>query len=391
MASGGDGGGVHDEKRMPQQLQPAGWAQAHASSSGGETGARMLTGPGDSMEEPHRAPGSADAGAAHALSIAGRTIGVHGGVSFERRVALRKTRSWSAGRGRRRLERREPLARHVSMWVRDGVKDATLQSGNRVGAMAENDVFLLLEVGRTFGFQQHVCTNWPHPNMEKNLNVEGQRERDRGEGQAGAQHSASTRRGKDVQRVRCKRREYIGVTRVESPPSLREKILSQGLALSSGGQGSGVVEGVVRRASKSDVAALIAAAPVSAARPERTGARALGKRWQKAVSGACGREGCSQIRWKGADGGGHLNRRGGAFCEMRGNPHAVYSHARSVALVLDGDSRRVQRDHRKRGMGKRTKDKGRRTTTRLCRCGLRVARGNKRELDRRGWAERAGK
>jgi hypothetical protein len=53
-----------------------GWAQARASSSGGETGARMLTGPGDSMEEPHRAAGSADAGAAHALSIA---IGVHGG------------------------------------------------------------------------------------------------------------------------------------------------------------------------------------------------------------------------------------------------------------------------------------------------------------------------
>jgi hypothetical protein len=55
------------------------WAQAHASSSGGGTGARMLTGPGDPMEEPHRAPGSADAGAAHAFSIAGRTIGVHGG------------------------------------------------------------------------------------------------------------------------------------------------------------------------------------------------------------------------------------------------------------------------------------------------------------------------
>ncbi|KAJ7904072.1 hypothetical protein B0H13DRAFT_1881919 [Mycena leptocephala] len=82
-----------------------------------------------------------------------------------------------------------------------------------------------------------------------NLNVEGQRERDRGQDQAGVQRSASTRSGKDVQRVRCKRREYVGVSR-GVPPSLREKILSQGLALSSGGQGSGAVEGVVQRAVK---------------------------------------------------------------------------------------------------------------------------------------------
>ncbi|KAJ7887984.1 hypothetical protein B0H13DRAFT_1888609 [Mycena leptocephala] len=51
------------------------WAQAHASGGDGETGARMLTGPGDPMEESVWAPGNANAAAAHALGVAGRTIG----------------------------------------------------------------------------------------------------------------------------------------------------------------------------------------------------------------------------------------------------------------------------------------------------------------------------
>ncbi|KAJ7917851.1 hypothetical protein B0H13DRAFT_1869891 [Mycena leptocephala] len=161
-----------------------------------------------------------------------------------------------------RFERRGRFAQDTvaCAWERDGVKDATLQSDNRVGSMVGNDVFLLLEAGRTVKddevdveeverkegsgretHQNRAISMNPDPSQkgeisgpaidtsmlwpgrldsnanrphQKNLNVESQRERDRGEGQAGAQRSASTRRGKDLQRVRCKRREYLGVTRV---------------------------------------------------------------------------------------------------------------------------------------------------------------------------------
>jgi hypothetical protein len=49
--------------------------------------------------------------------------------------------------------------------------------------------------------------------MEKNISVEGQRERDRcGGDQVG---SVSKRAGTEVQRGRCKRREYSGRSRLD--------------------------------------------------------------------------------------------------------------------------------------------------------------------------------
>ncbi|KAJ7811450.1 hypothetical protein B0H13DRAFT_1926726 [Mycena leptocephala] len=299
-----------------RHIKLRGCVRAQAWSSDGGTGARMLTGPGDPMEESVWAPGNANAAATHALGVAA-------GVSFERQGHVAQDTVAVGGKGRRPRERRGPLARHVvsagggsgrdfnvrcavwSVWNRDAFKDGALQSDNRVGAgsnleergrmVKDNERSSGRGCGRSREKRRERrethqnraipinpdpsqkgensgpaidAANRPHPNMEKNLNVEGQRERDRGEGRAGAQRSASMRRGKDVQRVRRKRREYR-VTRgcLGSRPSLREKILSQGLALSSGGQGSGIVEGVVRRAVNR----------VSAARPERTRARALAK------------------------------------------------------------------------------------------------------------------
>jgi hypothetical protein len=74
-------------------------------------------------------------------------------MSFERRGRVAQDTVAVGRRGRRRLERRGPLVWHAasagggsgpgfnlrcavwSVWKRDGVKDATLQSDNRVGAV----------------------------------------------------------------------------------------------------------------------------------------------------------------------------------------------------------------------------------------------------------------
>ncbi|KAJ7898124.1 hypothetical protein B0H13DRAFT_1884360 [Mycena leptocephala] len=296
MASGGDGGGVRDEKRVPRPLQPADtvgggcvvvrWAQA-----------RVEQRRRDWSEDAHGAGGpDGGAGAEHQgtqtqllrMHLVLRVVrsGCTAGVSFERRDSIGQDTVAVGGRGRRRLERREPLARHVvsagggsgrdfnvrcavwSVWERDVVKDATLESVNRASVRREvhrtvkdNEGrsgrgrgrsrekrrergekrtkiarFPLTQihrrrgelgtshrcqyvVARTFGFQRHVRTNRPHL---KNLNVEDQWELGRGKGQAGARHSVSTGRGKEY--------SMSGVR-----GCLREKILSQGLALSSGG------------------------------------------------------------------------------------------------------------------------------------------------------------
>ncbi|KAJ7924021.1 hypothetical protein B0H13DRAFT_1864317 [Mycena leptocephala] len=145
MASGGDGGGVHDEKRMPQQLQPAVHNEAEkATSARGDAGcmcykhrwrwvcrggmgpsARVEQRQRDWSEDAHGARGpDGGAGAEHQGALT---------QALRMQLVLRVVRSGCTA---------------SSMWVRDGVKDATLQSGNRVGAMVENDVFLLLQAGR---------------------------------------------------------------------------------------------------------------------------------------------------------------------------------------------------------------------------------------------------
>ncbi|KAJ7810550.1 hypothetical protein B0H13DRAFT_1927315 [Mycena leptocephala] len=198
------------EERHIKLRSGADWGDASERRGGVATAGlerRCSRDPGTRWRSRRRAPGNANAAAAHAVSGAGRTIVVHGG--------------------------------RESVWERDSVKDATLQSENRVGAgsnLEEGGRTVMdnegrsgrgrgtsrekrrerernapksrdsheprsIAEGRELG-TSHRCqyvvartldssgtsatANRPHPNMEKNFNVEGQRERDRGEDLAGA-------------------------------------------------------------------------------------------------------------------------------------------------------------------------------------------------------------
>ncbi|KAJ7884685.1 hypothetical protein B0H13DRAFT_1889896 [Mycena leptocephala] len=205
----------------------------------------------------------------------------------ERHIKLRSGANW--GEGSRctagvSFERRDSIGQETV--ARDGVKDATLQLGNRVVQcvvvrglgrgvpvldMVENDGFLLFEAGRwarSREGRERIMKGGVDVDVEEAERKEGSGERNAPKSrdsfnpdpsqELGTSHRHQQRTGHSRKRRRismwrvnggrvegkarlvlsAQRRRGV-VKMYRCPPSLREKIISQGLALSSGGQGSG--------------------------------------------------------------------------------------------------------------------------------------------------------
>ncbi|KAJ7844482.1 hypothetical protein B0H13DRAFT_1908873 [Mycena leptocephala] len=123
MASGGDEGGVRDEKRVPRPLQQAG---REGDVGKGERWLHVLQTPLErrrDWSDHARGTGGPDGGAgAEHQGVLTQALRMHS--------VLRVVRSHWVGDSRGGREGTE-----ATVWKRDAFKDGTLQSGNRIGAM----------------------------------------------------------------------------------------------------------------------------------------------------------------------------------------------------------------------------------------------------------------
>ncbi|KAJ7884700.1 hypothetical protein B0H13DRAFT_1889909, partial [Mycena leptocephala] len=286
MASGGDGGGVRDEKRVPRPLQPAVCDKAEKAMPARGTLAACIA---DTVGATARL----ERGCSRGRGPDGGAGAEHQGTQTQllrMHLVLRVVRSGcTAGVS---FERRDSIGQDtVARVERDGVKDATLQSVNRASVRRE--------VHRT------VKDNEGRSGRGRGRSREKRRER--GEKRTKIARFPLTqihrRRGSsgrviDASMLWPGHLDSSGMSATANRPHLKNLNVEDQWEL---GRGKG--QAGARRS-------------VSTGESGKHGAAGADGSAGKAVSGACGREaGCSRIRWKGAE---HLNRGGGAFVRAAG-------------------------------------------------------------------------